>query len=245
MARALPGIVPLWSGAFELGAFWAGYRGPSDQNAPHAHVAIQLAIGFDDDVVVRSGGIEIRARALAIPPLVEHQVASGHAQVLFLYLEPHAPLGRALALRVGRRAVGVIAADLVTALTGRGDLAANVEALGQALAIDAAPALDARLEAALTALREIPRGPGALARAAGATGISESRLRALAKSQLGVPLVRWLLWRKLEGASRALAGGATFADAAEAGGFADQAHLARTMRRMFGITPSAALAALR
>ena len=49
---------------------------------------------------------------------------------------------------------------------------------------------------------------------------------------------RYLLWLRLQDAVRELAAGAPATDAAHAAGFADSAHLSRTFRRMFGITPS-------
>ena len=52
--------------------------------------------------------------------------------------------------------------------------------------------------------------------------------------------------RHLRGTPPAPLSGARSESTAAAGaGFADQAHLTRTMRRMFGVTPGAATAALR
>lgn len=76
--------------------------------------------------------------------------------------------------------------------------------------------------------------------AAARCDLSESRLRTVAREQLGVPLSTWLIWRKLERAARAMREGDPLSMAAAAGGLADQAHLARAMRRMFGITPRTA-----
>lgn len=84
-----------------------------------------------------------------------------------------------------------------------------------------------------------------MAEAAREVGLSASRLRSLAREALGAPLSRWMLWRKLERSLRAVAGGARLVDAAAEGAFSDQAHLARTMRRMFGVTPREASRVLR
>lgn len=97
-------------------------------------------------------------------------------------------------------------------------------------------ALDARLNAALNLLVDT-RANDAVAQAAQHVGLSPSRLRALAQAQLGVPLAPLVMWRKLERAGASIMTGAGLAEAALAGGFSDQAHFSRTMRRVFGITP--------
>ena len=102
------------------------------------------------------------------------------------------------------------------------------------------PDIDPRLALAVGALCGQP-GAVRVAEAAQLGELSVSRLRSLAREQLGVPLSTWLLWRKLERAIHALSRGASQAQAAIDGGFADQAHLSRTTRRMFGVTPRPSL----
>jgi AraC-like DNA-binding protein len=55
---------------------------------------------------------------------------------------------------------------------------------------------------------------------------------------VGIPLRPYLRWLKLERAGVAIAAGAPLGEAAHAAGFADAAHMTRTFRRMFGVTPS-------
>ncbi|MEL6172406.1 MAG: AraC family transcriptional regulator, partial [Pseudomonadota bacterium] len=102
--------------------------------------------------------------------------------------------------------------------------------------------IDGRLTKALEFLRTSEL-KGAIAAAAKVCGLSEPRLRAIAKEQLGVPLSKWLVWQATRRSALAMADGASLADAAYAGGFADQAHLTRTMGRIMGVTPLQALLA--
>jgi AraC-like DNA-binding protein len=53
------------------------------------------------------------------------------------------------------------------------------------------------------------------------------------------------VWVRLRRAAEALREGQPLADAAVTGGFADQAHLARQIREMMGLTPGDALQVLR
>ncbi|MFB9431776.1 helix-turn-helix domain-containing protein [Streptoalloteichus tenebrarius] len=66
--------------------------------------------------------------------------------------------------------------------------------------------------------------------------LSPPRLRALVREAAGAPLSRLRQWQRLRTAVRVLPHGST-ADAATTAGFADQAHLTRTARRLAGRTP--------
>lgn len=236
--------VEMWNGRLTLGEFWATYVGPSDQNSPHAHVAVQLALGIGEDVTVRVGRRRLKARGVLIRPLTTHTVATG-LQVALVYVEPQASLGRALVQALGGRLAMPLPPEVVQATSHLDDPVALLSRLAAALGLEPRAALDARLAHALELLERSVGAAGAIADAAHDAGLSTPRLRALASEQLGAPLARWVLWRKLERAGRSLARGASLAEAAADGAFADQAHLARTMRRMFGVTPRVAARVLR
>lgn len=53
-----------------------------------------------------------------------------------------------------------------------------------------------------------------------------------------VPYSVWRRWLRLQHALAAVQAGASLTAAAHAAGFADSAHLTRSCRAMFGITPS-------
>ena len=99
--------------------------------------------------------------------------------------------------------------------------------------------LDPRLMAVLDHLSQNLDHPS-IKEAARRSGLSRSRVRTLAREQMGVPLSTWVTFRKIVEANKALSKGASLSEAAMAGSFADQAHLTRTMRKMFGVTPAEA-----
>ena len=68
-------------------------------------------------------------------------------------------------------------------------------------------------------------------------------LREIVGRDFGVPPAKLLQWLQLQRALRALVGGGGLADAAAAGGFADQSHFTRRCAQWLGVTPSAGLAA--
>ncbi|MGA5215123.1 helix-turn-helix domain-containing protein [Streptomyces cinereoruber] len=74
-------------------------------------------------------------------------------------------------------------------------------------------------------------------------GISPSRLGHLFAEQLGLAYPAWRRWMCLRRAVEAVRAGASLTDAAHDAGFADSAHLSRTCRAMFGLTPTEAVRA--
>lgn len=240
METALAGMA--WSGDFVFGETGAAYRGPSAENSPHAHAALQIAFGCVGDVTVTlDPPHSITRRAHVIRPGVTHMIA-GDGDVGLIYIEPQAPLAFAILDRIGAEDVEDLPEEVLTALDPAGTPAGWLTALTASLPTPSRQ-LDPRVKEVLGWLARYPV-PNAIALSAKRCGLSESHLRALARRELGLPLSTWLVWRKLECASRKLAEGASLADAALAGGFSDQAHCARTMRRMFGVTPRMARTAL-
>lgn len=160
----------------------------------------------------------------------EEGQVSPHPSLSIVYVEAQSPLAFALLERVGPEDVTPLPeaqARLFDLSPPSEEWSANIE-----VAVTSSnKSIDPRLA---EALGELSREPGAttIASAARRCDLSESRLRTLAREQLGVPLSTWLIWRKLERAARALATGGSLAAAAHEGGFADQAHFTREMRRM-------------
>lgn len=230
-----------WDGEFVFGEAWAAYRGPAADNAVHAHAALQVVFGLNADVALRTdAGDERSGRGFLIRPAAAHAIVS-RATVGAIYVEVQAPLAFRLIDLMGLDAVEPTPEALLELLDPAADPRAWLDALEAAFP-GAERSLDPRLRDVMGRLARQPHLP--IADAADQAGVSESRLRELARDQLGVPLSTWLVWRKLERAAREMAGGAGLAEAAIAGGFADQAHCARTMRRMFGVTPGMARVAL-
>lgn len=227
----------MWNGSVVFGDGWVAYQGETDQNSTHAHAAGQLAFAIGGQMAIVGEDGAVTGAALFIAPGVRHSAPHTSSPVLFLYLAPHSPLSRVLMQRYGAQGIAAIDALLPARASGAIDAAAVIDALNRQFCI-APVALDRRLQVAIDFLQPRSGQPGAIAQAARQAALSESRLRALATEGLGVPLSQWLLWTKLETAATAIAAGAPLAVAAADGGFADQAHLSRTMRRMFGVTPS-------
>jgi len=204
---------------------YACFRGgPVADTGTHAHAAFQVVLG--DVAVADERGTVHRGPALVVPPGVRHRMLAAD-DVSTVFVDPHS----ALADRLRRYGTGRI--------TPVADL--DVDTL-RAAGPSRPAGLDARL---LDAMRMLARpDPPPMPQLAAAVGLSPQRLRTLARQQLGVPLARWRLWRRLARAVRELETGNGLAEAATAAGFADQAHLTRQMRALLGVTPQSVREAL-
>jgi AraC family transcriptional regulator len=217
--------------------------GPAYASAQHRHHAAQIAFGLDGPVIFESPhhGVH-RADMLLISPNTPHAHPAFGA-LAFLYLWPESvewlrfpgrdkggivPLPFDLRLRSLARcaAVGdaVAACSLGDALIG--------QSAGGALSNDAL------VSRAVTHIHRSLDGPITLAALAKVVRRSPSRLAHRFREATGVPLRRYVLWCRLRTAAEAAMRGASLTEAAHRAGFADSAHLSRTFRAMFGVTPS-------
>ncbi|WP_051756020.1 helix-turn-helix domain-containing protein [Kitasatospora purpeofusca] len=218
-----------------VGAGYALYRGPLADSHAHRHAAFQVAFASGaaepvPTVTATDGdGVRHRGAALVVAPMVRHRMAPVRELVTY-FVDPHCAFADRLRSPGGP--------GITVAPQWRGLREEQVRPAGALPSARVDPRLRAAMEAA---------GDDALPLAglAAQVGLSPQRLRALAQEQLGLPLARWRIWRRLARAADALRAGSTPAEAALLGGFADQAHFGRRMREMTGLTPAAVLPALR
>lgn len=228
-----------WSGNLAFGEAWIAFRGQHSDNRTHAHAALQIVVAAQGNIsVVTEAGETTLAPGIAIRSGCLHRLMPGE-QCTILLLEPQSHLAAAIQARSAAAEVCVLLPELTEALAGEHRPLAESVSLFRILAGDTVQAVDRRLLAAVEWIAD-PRQASSVATAASRCGLSPARLRALANEQLGVPLAKMVLWRKVKAASQVLLGGASLAEAAAAAGFADQAHLTRTMANVLGITPGMA-----
>ncbi|MEU0670652.1 AraC family transcriptional regulator [Streptomyces lavendulocolor] len=223
-----------WSGALTVEPGRLTFVGAIGSSPLHAHACVQVLRVTAGEVVLADvyGGEATTRGGAVIPAGVRHEVrASAGARGVSIYVEPSASAGRTLAVRLAaadRPADRVAGWLAFAAFVKQGSTQAP---------------LHPRLARALRLGVQRTGGPPELTELAAAVGISPSRLGHLFADQLGLAYPAWRRWMCLRRAVEAVRAEATLTDAAHEAGFADSAHLSRTCRAMFGLTPTEAMRA--
>lgn len=207
-----------WSGRLWLGRDYGLILGELGRTAPHAHYAHQLML-CARPITVSLDGQVTTAHHLFIPSRQTHAILDTEGEVKVLYAEP-----------------AVFDTAHLQHLLIHEQL--SLEGLRQ---LPRRTLDDPRVERALAALDQQLSGKVSAHALAEAAHLSLSQLERLFSDQLGLPVRRLVLWRRLRIALQLALAGGTLTDAAHGAGFADSAHFSRTMKQLFGVTAAASL----
>ena len=207
-----------WQGTLWLAPDFAILHGAAGATDSHAHYAHQLMLSTGAPFTAELDGIVHTARHLLIESLRPHAIVAAPAFMLTIYAEPQRLSGAAL-----------LAATAHAGAPTRDNIAAALQAQPREILADA------RVQRALEQVDALLSGKVSAAALAEAAHVSLSQLERLFSAQLGLPVRRLVLWRRLRLAIRFILLGSTLTDAAHGAGFADAAHFSRTMRSLFGV----------
>jgi len=240
-----------WRGQARIGSGWAVFEGHAGDNRPHAHHALQLALGVEGPVTACIGLETLRVPALLIAADVQHVMQPGRTRLL--YIERESTVGRQLS---GTFAGDVRPFDATTCETlhaawptdrDASALLPILHVLG--VTARAASVVDSRsLERMQRVIASLPHRvaePVRLAALAAEAVLSPSRFTHCFKAITGLALRPYVRWLRLAQALAFIAEGEPLTHAAHRAGFADGAHLTRTMQRHFGVAPRDMVASLR
>ena len=212
-----------WSGQLWLGRDYGLILGETGRTAPHAHYAHQFILSPGSPVTVSLDGHLQTAYRLFIPSRQPHAIVHAPATVLMAYVEP-----------------GAFERESLQHALETADF--SHERLEQTLRqLPRRQADDERVQRALHTLDQQLSGKVSAQSLAQAAHLSLSQLERLFVSQLGVPVRRLVMWRRLRRALDLALNGHTLTQAAHGAGFADSAHFSRTMKQLFGVTAGASL----
>ena len=224
------------------------YLGPSTKTSLHRNHAATWLIARDGKLRVTLGSGEVfENQAIYLPSEIEYATDLASSNIAALYWEPESRsfqralehienLPRAFACnRVGRGELFKLY-EFDTTRDEADELLARIFGFSQLQ--DSQPAyVDARINAALAFLRDSPQAYESIEALSARVYLSPSRFAHLFKKVVGVPVRRYVLWLKMRRALDLAIAGDSLTRAALSAGFADSAHLSRSVRAMMGIAP--------
>ncbi|QYN00087.1 helix-turn-helix domain-containing protein [Pseudomonas protegens] len=212
-----------WHGELWLGRDFGLIHGAMGPTEPHAHYAHQLIIAPGQPVTVALAGGLQSAHYLLIPALQRHAIVQAPEQAFTVYAEP----------------LLIAVEDLQACVSGADPSLPGLEAALRRCPRQ--PVADPRVARALHAVDAALEGKVAAAQLAARAHVSLSQLERLFARDVGLPVRRLVLWRRLRLAMALVLEGQTHTGAAHGAGFADSAHFSRTLKSLFGVTASQAL----
>lgn len=228
-----------WSGRISLGVGWALLDARAGDNRPHRHVAHQISLALETGCeIVAADRLPLApGEAALIPAGLAHCLVPVGAVVRTIYVDPMFRGTRNLTRHQAPMRLSMGAASALRAVSCADTAKQWIDSF---TGVRLSTAIDARLRTEI-ARSEPGLQPAALAER---MGLSPARLREIAIRDFGVPTAKLLQWLQLQHAIDALRHTASLAEAAAAGGFADQAHFTRRLVQWFGVTPALGLAQL-
>lgn len=203
--------------------------------APHCNPAPCVIAGRRGSVSVVSAGQQVTGDVLFIRPGVEHKVICADGGINVIYLDGltwsgHFPCAQRLQGRLADIAVGALFLDA----------GAETE-LRDRLTSGAAP-IPHQLRAVIASIMTEPMLRLSQFELAHRLKMERTSALRMFKAATGQTFRRFKQWSALQHAARQIAAGELVRTAAMDAGFADTAHLSRTFRVSFGLTPSEAIA---
>jgi len=209
------------------------------------HYPVEIYVGLDDILSIKANDNLIKSKAILINSNYPHQLVSSNGNVALILLNPN--LYNLNKHNCYSNIDFSIVDDLIKAITvfysNNPTLSDAKNLINNILStflkeniLD--KSIDNRISLLLTKFEDIPYDKIYSKDLASYIGLSESRLSHLFKEQTGTPIRRYILWLRLRKAIKLIILGESFTTAAYASEFSDSAHLSRTYRNMFGVTPS-------
>ncbi|UTW59458.1 helix-turn-helix transcriptional regulator [Kordiimonas sp. SCSIO 12603] len=203
-----------WVGKLNLGLGWAHYRGPVGDTHPHRHYPLQAIFSADVPLAMNVDGSEKTTNDFTvIPSNTFHQLRPTHHDVDIVYAEPT-----------------LVPPQLLQKC--------NVKKWCTYLSKASRIVSNGKIERALTLIEEQLISNITLENTALQAGMSKSSFSNKFRNATGLPLRRYVLWRRLCKAVHLTGKGNSLTQAAHEAGFSDSAHFSRTMKQTFGVSPS-------
>lgn len=225
------------------------YIGPSAVTSLHRNHAATWLFAHEGLVrVTLASGETLEEEVVFVPSETEFSTSRASDMIAALYWEPESASFARIAAQMDVTQVRAFKCKHtdrsgLQRLADASTTLAQAEALlGEVFGITAlggsqSAVRDPRIIEALTFLREAPQDYDSIESLAERVHLSSSRFAHLFKEEVGVPVRRYVLWQKMRRSLDLALAGDSLTTAALSAGFADSAHLSRTVRSLLGVAP--------
>lgn len=229
----------------------AAYTGVSFATKRHSHFYHQFCFSLDKPFLLRGkNGKDFYSQAALVPSGVSHETTFGNDRFIILLIDP---LLFAVSYQTGFiHKEGDPAFDLTdiisnsdilffeTELKSNQSEAKNkiLQLLKDKFILENQRNIDNRIKDSLSFIQQDELDQLTLKQISKITKLSPSRFRHLFRSETGITFSSYKLWKKTQKAIFTLIEQKDLMNAAYEGGFFDQPHFNRVLRRSFGLSPS-------
>ena len=223
------------------------YVGPLPRVRRHLHSAASIVVGVREPLQISTDGERwATCSSVYIPPGVASAIEPLDSDVAIFFIAPETDLQHHLVMRYGLPTSQMAHEPGIPAEWARRSWESSLSAadIHTMIGRELAPGFSARAEpidARIAAVTERMRMDLSLNHRAvdlaRTVHLSPSRLSALFRANIGMPMHRYRVWERLRSAATAIARGHSSSDAAALSGFSDAAHFSSSARTIFGISP--------
>jgi AraC-like DNA-binding protein len=225
--------LPVGVSAFSTSVFSVDVAGV----ARHPNPVTCVIRGRRGPLTVVGQGQSVTGDIVMIRPGVEHHIICGEGGLSAMYLDgARCPGSGALAARLDGRLGELVVAGMQLDCDAQQELRERLDH-GQGR-------LPRQMHAVLADVAADPMARMSQDELAQRLGLERTRALRLFKESTGTTFRQFKRWTGLQHAARLIVSGAGVTTAAMDAGFADTAHLTRTFKQCFGLTPSQAIAGL-
>lgn len=217
---------------------------------PHAHYSVSMILSFDESVRVRTKDRLVESGAVILAPGAYHELVS-NGRTVVLQLARDLDTFGIISEKLEKENVLEVSIDrnqdLISVFNRLHSENLKCKEAKEAFRLivksmtgsdQKLPEMDLRIKESIR--RIISSLPDTLpaSELSASVSLSVDRFLHLFKEVMGLPYRRYILWSKLHKAADFFRHGESITDAAHHAGFSDSAHLSRTCKEMFGISPS-------
>jgi len=215
----------------------------------HHHYPIQIIISKDNITASLKNGREIKSNVIIVGSNVEHHCKMKD-KTISLFIDPETNIGKKMSRFISSEKLNSLPDNSLKTIIpsifdslekNMGDFIIIKELFNKILScyIDndtEFQELDFRIVKVLNHIQESTYKKISISELASCACLSESRLMHLFKNSIGIPIRRYLLWKRLIDGLFLLQRGEAFSYSAFESGFSDYSHFSRTFKSNFGTT---------